>query len=70
MQCNCGSKQIQGVRKYFVNTSDFQIPFFVGCVKCPTCLKFNDSNLSDFYLLHTVQIVKTYADKIANAKKM
>lgn len=70
MKCKCGSEQHLGLRKYWVTTRDIRVPLFVGSLKCPVCMKFNDAPNSNFYLLHTVSVVKTYSEKVANGKSL
>lgn len=68
MICKCGTEQLKELRAYWVNTDGVRVPLYVPSLKCPTCLTFNDAPYSNFYLLHTLNLMRVYAGKIASGK--
>lgn len=70
LKCQCGTEQFTALRQYSITKNGIIIPFFVGSFKCPTCLKFNNTPMIDFHLLHTVNLLDKFFVKVHNGRTM
>lgn len=70
MKCKCGSEQLTALRSYWINTDGVRIPLYVPSLKCPGCMTFDEAPYSNFYLLHTLNLTREYARKIASGKSV